>query len=496
MHIPIIMSLLGKEKIFPHSSDRWSFARTVHPAVRHALYYAESSTQRAIICARYELSSDIGQITDFGSTAEVLKVYNSTVDEHNRRQKEQQERRSLQGASPASSSSFSSSAAAQVSRSSSSSSTGAQSFGAGKRSARVALSRFEEAEEIEEEEERKFDELFFGSSASNSINSSNANNGSTGSTAQSNNNPYRERIKQLLKPVVRGEEDDEDAVLQERRKFVKSAMNASAKVPMTAEQKQKHAERKARQRQEEQAKQQQPGQGGVRQGQQQTHVRNNNHHHRRSSSVSTDGNGTESLESAITVSVTSSSAVVHSDAGGVSNSSEQVVPQAEEVVSVSSDASSVVPLLSPLLPDVQSVSSGLSVIAMDVVEVADSGCEDDGGGDDGDDDGNMRGIEEAQEMEDNGPAVTASKVDREQRAPQPADNDDSTPLRAPLTACRAYYILICAYGRPITIIIAGVAPFKINLLIPFSFVNIGGRYIDWLSRGRYGTHRVHGKADY
>lgn len=42
-HVRIILSMLSahNESDFPYSTDRWSFATTVHPAVRLALFYAE-----------------------------------------------------------------------------------------------------------------------------------------------------------------------------------------------------------------------------------------------------------------------------------------------------------------------------------------------------------------------------------------------------------------------------------------------------------------------
>ncbi len=42
-HIAVILRQLSvhNNHDFPHSTDRWSFADSVHPAVRLALYYSE-----------------------------------------------------------------------------------------------------------------------------------------------------------------------------------------------------------------------------------------------------------------------------------------------------------------------------------------------------------------------------------------------------------------------------------------------------------------------
>jgi hypothetical protein len=40
-HIRIILAMLSAHAEFPRSTDRWSFAATVHPAMRLALFYTE-----------------------------------------------------------------------------------------------------------------------------------------------------------------------------------------------------------------------------------------------------------------------------------------------------------------------------------------------------------------------------------------------------------------------------------------------------------------------
>lgn len=40
-HIQVILRLVSEYPQFPASTDRWSFAARVHPAVRLALFYAE-----------------------------------------------------------------------------------------------------------------------------------------------------------------------------------------------------------------------------------------------------------------------------------------------------------------------------------------------------------------------------------------------------------------------------------------------------------------------
>ncbi len=64
---------------FPHSSDRWSFASRVHPSVRHALYYANTTTQQAVICSHYRLPRDTYQTVDFGDITDIYGLYSATT---------------------------------------------------------------------------------------------------------------------------------------------------------------------------------------------------------------------------------------------------------------------------------------------------------------------------------------------------------------------------------------------------------------------------------
>ncbi|KAJ1432279.1 hypothetical protein B484DRAFT_32013 [Ochromonadaceae sp. CCMP2298] len=73
--IGIMMALLAKNpRDFPHHSDKWSFAKRVHPLVRLALYNADNRVQMSAICSHYHLPSEICQFTDFGDGKSVLET--------------------------------------------------------------------------------------------------------------------------------------------------------------------------------------------------------------------------------------------------------------------------------------------------------------------------------------------------------------------------------------------------------------------------------------
>eukprot|EP01032_Pedospumella_encystans_P011253 gene11253-13095_t len=178
-HIAIIMrqlSVHSSKEDFPYSTDRWSFANSVHPAVRLALYYSESATETAILCDHYQLPEDICRITEFGSTDEVISMYKKNLKARNTYNKTHNN------------------------------SSEQMQF-----NTRMVL----DAEEHEYEQDTSvLNDYIQVTSRSNTSSSSNGNSISTSTNVRT------ERIQSLLKPVIKDDTADIEKCQKERQKFI------------------------------------------------------------------------------------------------------------------------------------------------------------------------------------------------------------------------------------------------------------------------------------
>jgi hypothetical protein len=82
-HIVLVMVTANEE--YPHSADRWVFAKHVHSSVRKALFYSKDEIDQTVLCSYYGLDADMCAVTEIGKSEELyalLKGHKSSSNTH------------------------------------------------------------------------------------------------------------------------------------------------------------------------------------------------------------------------------------------------------------------------------------------------------------------------------------------------------------------------------------------------------------------------------